>query len=57
MITPCTLIYRFVHSHDYLRNSPDMLGLAEPDSEGFYAQPLWALYHLNAPAQPHGADV
>lgn len=38
VITPCTLTYRFVHTPGRDGNSPEMLGVASPESEGFSAQ-------------------
>ncbi len=39
VITPCILIYRFVHTSGRPANSLEMLGAARPETEGFSAQP------------------
>ncbi len=56
-MTPCTLIYRFVHTPGSTGNTPEMLGAARPESEGFNAQPCTAPRRPNSSAQRHGADV
>ena len=49
--------YRFVHTSGSLANSPEMLGAARPESEGFSAQAHMGQRQLSAPTQPSGADV
>ena len=55
-MTPCTLIYRFVHTLGSSGNAPEMLGSAKPKSEGFSAQAHMEQQH-DVPTQPNGADV
>ena len=52
-MTPCTLIYRFVHTSGSPGNSPEMLGTAKPESEGFSAQTHEGLRRH----EPNAADV
>jgi len=52
-----TLIYRFVHTSGSPGNSPEMLGAARPESEGFNAHPCTAQRRLASSAQSHGPDV
>lgn len=46
-----------MHSPDSATNTPKMLGMARPGSEGFNAQPHMGQRQRNAPTQPNGADV
>jgi len=43
----CAPYYRFVHTLDSTGNSPEMLGAAGPESEGFSAQPCTAPRRLD----------
>ena len=57
VITPCTLIYRFVHTPGTLGNTPEMLGAARPESEGFSAQAHMGQQRHDVPTQPNSANV
>ncbi len=56
-MTPCTLIYRFVHGRSRPAKRPETLGPEGPKAAGFSAQPGLCRRRMQQPVQAHGIDV